>query len=214
MQSGQEISSLGALIPSDLGMDLDQFHLEFEVLGGQMGQAEMMAPATPPAPPVDVEEPDVGVRTFSQVHDTMAALTGVSQGDRDVRDRYNTLRDQLPPNSNILGFGAAQQIAIQRLATTYCGEISNNNNRCRNFFEINNCVVANAAAKDAIAGTVYDKVIGNNLVNQPDRTATIAEFVMIFNDLNCANGCNGDVGRTALQAVCTAGLSSSAVTID
>ena len=214
MTSGQEISPLGALIPSDLGMDLDQFHLEFEVLGGQMGTAEMMAPATPPAPPADVEEPDVGVRTFSQVHDTMAALTGISQGDRDIRDRYNALRDQLPPNSNVLGFGAAQQIAIQRLATTYCGEITNNNNRCENFFNINNCLVANAAAKDAIAGTVYDKIIGNNLVNQPDRTATIAEFSMIFNDLNCANGCNGDAGRQALQAVCTAALSSSAVTID
>ena len=214
MQSGQEISALGALIPSDLGMDLDQFHLEFEVLGGQTGLTETIAPATPPAAPVDVEEPDVGVRTFSQVHDTMAALTGISQGDNDVRNRYNELRDQLPPNSNVLGFGAAQQIAIQRLGTTYCGEITNNNNRCRNFFNIGNCSVANAAAKDAIAGTVYDKVIGNNLVNQPDRTATIAEFVMIMNDLNCANGCNNDAGREVLQAVCTAALASSAVTIN
>ncbi|MGI9228199.1 MAG: LamG domain-containing protein [Gammaproteobacteria bacterium] len=214
MTSGQEISPLGALITSDLGMDLDQFHLEFEMLGGQTGEAEMISAATPPAPPADVEEPDVGVRTFSQVHDTMAALTGISQGDNDVRNRYNELRDQLPPSSNVLGFGAAQQIAIQRLATTYCGEITNDNNRCENFFNIGNCLVANAAAKDAIAGTVYDKIIGNNLVNQPDRTATIAELVMIMNDLNCANGCNNDQGREVLQAVCTSALASSAVTIN
>ncbi len=213
MQSGQEISPLGAVIPSDLGMELDQFHLEFEVLGGQTGLAETIGGPVPPIPPADVEEPDVGVRTFSQVHDTMAALTGISQGDADVRDRYNELRDSLPPTSNVLGFAGANQIAIQRLATTYCGEITGNNNRCENFFNIGNCLVANAAEKDAIAGTVYDKIIGNNLANQPDRTASIAEFVSMFNDLNCANGCNNDAGRQALQAVCAAALASSAMTI-
>ena len=60
-QSGQEISNQGSLIPSDLGMNLDQFHLEFEVLGGQTGSAETIVGPTPPVPPVDVPEPDVGV---------------------------------------------------------------------------------------------------------------------------------------------------------
>jgi len=214
-QSGQEISELGALIPSELGQNLDQFHLEFEVLGGQTGTTEAIAPATPPVPPVDVPEPDVGVRTFSQVHDTMAALTGISQGDNDVRTRYQDLRDQLPPTSDALGFGSAQQIAIQRLATTYCGEVvgNNNNGRCRNFFNDNDCAIA-AGEKNAIAGTVYDKIIGNNLANQPDRTASIAALVGIMDAENCANGCNGAAGRQVLQAVCTAALASSAVTIN
>ena len=215
VNSGQEISPWGALIPADLGMELDQFHLEFAVLGGQTGSEETMAPPTPPAPPADVLEPDTGVRTFSQVHDTMSALTGISQGDRQVRDRYDELKDQLPPNSNVLGFGAAQQIAIQRLATTYCQEVVGNNNNatCRNFFNDNNCAIA-AGEKDAIAGVVYDKIIGNNLANQPDRTATTAELVQVMNDLNCVNGCNGAEGRTVLQAVCASALASSAVTLD
>lgn len=214
-QSGQEISELGALIPSVQGMNLDQFHLEFEVLGGQTGSTESIPGPTPPLPPVDVAEPDVGVRTFSQVHDTMAALTGISQGDRDVRDRYNDLRDQLPPTSDALGFGSAQQIAIQRLATTYCGEVvgNNNNTRCRNFFDDNNCAIA-AGEKDAIAGTVYDKIIGNNLVNQPERTASIAALIGVMDAENCVNGCTGAAGRQVLQAVCTAALASSAVTIN
>lgn len=214
-QSGQEISELGAVIPSELGVASDQFRLEFEVLGGQTGSTEAIAPATPPLPPADVAEPDVGVRTFSQVHDTMAALTGISQGDRDVSDRYNDLRDQLPPTSDVLGFGSAQQIAIQRLATTYCGEVvgTNNNARCRTFFNDDNCAIA-AGEKDAIAGTVYDKIIGTNLANQPDRTASIAALVGIMDAQNCANGCNGAAGREVLQAVCTAALASSAVTIN
>jgi hypothetical protein len=215
MQSGQEISELGALIPSDLGMNLDQFHLEFEVLGGQTGSAESIPGPTPPLPAADVPEPDVGVRTFSQVHDTMAALTGISQGDSDIRDRYDMLRDQLPPTADALGFGSAQQIAIQRLATTYCGEVvgANNNARCRNFFNDDNCAIS-AGEKDAIAGTVYDKIIGNNLVNQPERTASIAALVGIIDAENCANGCNDAAGRQVLQAVCTAALASGAVTIN
>ncbi len=215
VQSGQELSELGALIPSDLGVNLDQFHLEFEVLGGQTGTTESIPGPTPPPAPVDVEEPDVGVRTFSQVHDTMAALTGISQGDNDVRNRYNDLRDQLPATADALGFGGAQQIAIQRLATTYCDEVvgDNNNNRCRNFFNDNDCAIA-AGEKDAIAGTVYDRIIGNNLVNQPERTASIAALVGIMDAENCANGCNGAAGRMVLQAVCTAALASSAVTIN
>ena len=214
-QSGQEISPLGAVIPSELGMALDQFHLEFEVLGGQTGTAETVGPAVPPADPIDVAEPDIGVRTFSQVHDTMAALTGISQGDRDVRDRYNELRDQLPPTADALGFGGAQQIAIQRLATTYCGEVvgNDNNARCRNFFNDDNCAIG-AGEKDAIAGTVYDKIIGNNLATQPDRTASIAALVGIMDAENCANGCDGAAGRQVLQAVCTAALASSAVTFN
>ncbi|QMU60849.1 MAG: hypothetical protein GKR92_03730 [Gammaproteobacteria bacterium] len=212
-QSGQEISPLGALIPSVNGAALDQLSLQFEVLGAQTGTTESIAGPSEPVPPADVPEPDVGVRTFSQVHDTMAALTGISQRDRDVRDRYDALRDQLPPTADALGFGGAQQIAIQRLATTYCGEITNNNGRCRDFFNDNNCAIA-AGEKDAIAGAVIDKTAGVNLLNQPDRTASIAALVGIMDAENCANGCNGNAGRQVLQAVCAAGLASSTVTIN
>ena len=53
-----------------------------------------------------------------------------------------------------------------------------------------------------------------NLVNQPDRTASIAALVGVMDANNCANGCNDAQGRQVLQAVCAAGLASSAVTIN
>ena len=211
--SGMELSPLGALIPSEMGAAADQLSLQFEVLGNSTGSAETIGAAAPPLPPIDVEEPDVGVRTFSQVHDTFAAITGISQRDNDVRNRYNDIRDQLPPNADALGFGGAQQIAIQRLAVTYCGEITNNNGRCENFFNDNNCAIA-AGEKDAIAGTVIDKTAGVNLANQPDRASSIAALVGVMDANNCANGCNGAAGRQVLQAVCAAGLASSAVTLN
>jgi len=211
LQSGVELSPLGAVIPAELGADNDMFHLEFEVLGDQAGLAEQIAPAAPPPPIADVTEPDVGVRTFSQVNDTMANLTGVDPGDATVRDRYNELRDSLPATSDLLAFAAAQQVAIQRLATTYCGEIVNNAGSCANFF--GSCTI-DANGKDQVADALFDSLIGDNIANQPDRAGVSTEIVRMLDDLGCVNGCSGAIAETALQASCAAVLSSGAVTIN
>lgn len=212
MQSGQQLSPQGAVIPKDLGVDMDQFHLEFELLGAQTGLAEVPAAAAPPAVGEAAMVPDSGIRTFSQVHDTMSVLTGISQGNGTVRNRYEELRDQLPATADMLAFAGAQQIAIQRLAVTYCGEITRSNTRCNNFFGA--CAVANANDKTRIANLLYDRFIGDGLVNQPARAGVSAEVVDMFDDLACANGCTDDAARTALQATCSAVLSSGAMTIN
>ena len=116
------------------------------------------------------------------------------------------------PVSDALGaFGAAQQTAIQRLATTYCGAITTNATACGNFFGA--CTIA-AGTKNTIADTVYDKLFGTNLANQPDKAAVRTELVDVMNDLGCTNGCTGATAQTALQATCAATLSSAAVTVN
>ena len=210
-QSGTELSPLGALIPVSLGRDDDQFHLEFEVLGDQFGFAEPVVPSSPPGPVADVPEPDLGVRTFSQINDTMSSLTGIDANQAVVSASFTDLRDSLPPTSNLLGFGSAQQVAIQRLATTYCGAVVNDAGNCNNFF--GSCQI-NGNAKDQVANVLYDRFIGDNIANQPDRAGVTTEIVRTIDDLNCAGGCNGATARTALQATCTAVLSSGAVTLN
>ncbi len=211
LQTGLELSSQGAVIPMELGPMADQFRLEFEILGNQSGLAETIAPPAPPPLPADVPEPDAGVRSFSQVNDTMSLLTGIDPNSNVVRDRYNDLRDSLPPTSDMLAFGSAQQIAIQRLAKTYCGAVATNSNNCDNFFGA--CQV-DGNAKDQVADTLYDRIVGNNIATQPDRADFSAEIVSMIDDLGCANGCNGAAAETVLQATCTAALSSAAVTIN
>ena len=211
LQSPVELSPLGAVIPVALGPEMDQFHLEFEVLGAQLGLAETIAPPTPPVPAPDVPEADSGVRTFSQIHDTMSGLTGISQGNGAVADRYQQLRDSLPATADMLAFGTAQQIAIHGLAKTYCGQIVTNGTRCSDFF--GQCAV-DGNAKDQVADTLYDRFVGVNLVNQPDRVDVNAEIVRTIDDLGCANGCTGAEAETVLQATCTAVLSSAAVTLN
>ena len=210
-QAGTEISPLGAVIPVVNGPDTDQFHLEFEVLGGNQGTAEIVAPAAPPAPLPDVEEPEFGVRSFSQINDTMSALTGISANDGDIVARYNELRGQLPATYDALSFSVNQQIAIQRLAVTYCQEITDNAGRCDDFF--GDCSVANGG-QQAVADVLFDRFVIDDLATQPMRAMVGAEVTSMLNDLQCANGCNGATARTALAASCAAVLSSGAVSIN
>ena len=210
-QAGVELSPLGAVIPAVNGPETDQFHLEFEVLGGNQGTAEIIAPAAPPAPLPDVEEPDYGVRSFSQVNDSMSVLTGIDANDSDVAARYNELRGQLPASSDANSFSVNQQIAIQRLAVTYCREITDNAGRCNNFF--GDCSIA-AGGQQAVADLLFDRFIIDNLATQPMRAAVGAEVTSMLNDLQCANGCDGDTARTALAASCAAVLSSGAVSVN
>lgn len=209
--SGAVLSPLGAIIPADLGPEMDQFHLEFESLGNQTGLAETISPGLPPVPAPDVPEPAVGMRTFSQINNTMAALTGVDKGNNEIATRYSELRDTLPPTFDIMAFGSPQQIAIQQLATSYCGVIVNDATTCNNFF--GSCAI-DVNGKDAVATTLYDRFVGQNIANQPDGPGFTGAIVGVIDDLGCANGCTGATAETALHASCAAALSSGAVTIN
>jgi hypothetical protein len=210
-QSGTELSRLGAVVPVALGADKDQFHLEFEALGTKVGLAEAVAPSAPPAPAADLPEPALGVRSFSKMNDTMSALTGVSRGTAAINTLYTELRDSLPATDDVLAFGSAQQVAIQRLATAYCGAVVTNTTACTDFFGA--CTIA-AGTRTTIADRIYDRLLGVNIANQPDKAAVNAELVDEMNDLGCTAGCTGATATTALQATCSAALSSAAVTIN
>jgi hypothetical protein len=209
--SGTELSPLGAVIPAAQGPDADKFHLEFEALGTKFGLAETVPPSSPPAPAPDVPEPALGVRSFSKLNDTMSLLTGVSLSDTTVQTLYADVRDSLPATDNLVAFGASQQVAIQRLATTYCGEVVADAAMCSGLFGA--CTIG-ATAQGQIADAVYDKLLGTNLANQPDKTGVHTELVKMMNDLGCTNGCTGTTAQTALQATCAATLSSAAVTLN
>ena len=119
--------------------------------------------------------------------------------------------ESLPSTPDPQAFGPSQQIAIQRLATSYCSVIVTNSASCDGFFGA--CSI-DAAAKDQVATALYDRLIGNNIAEQPERADVSTEVVRMIDDLNCANGCSGAEARTVLQATCAAVLSSAAVSLN
>ena len=92
-----------------------------------------------------------------------------------------------------------------------CGVVVANNGRCNDFF--GSCEIA-AGGKATLAETLYGKLVGVNLANQPAMADVTTELVSLIDDVGCANGCNGAAAETALQATCTALLSSAAVSIN
>ena len=146
-QSGTQLSPLGAVIPKDLGANLDMFHLEFETLAGQVGSGDLYVPPNEPGIADLGVLPEMGVRPFSSVNDTMSALTTIPVTQNTVRNRYEELRDQLPATADILAFNAASQIAIQRLAVTYCDRVRRSNAACNAVFGTSCNNIANATDK-------------------------------------------------------------------
>jgi hypothetical protein len=212
-QNGTQLSPLGAVIPKDLGAEVDMFHLEFETLGNQTGSGDTYVPPSEPGI-VDLGVlPDMGVRSFSSVNDTMSALTTIPKTQNTVRNRYEELRDQLPATADMLAFSSASQIAIQRLAVTYCDRVRRSNAACNTVFGRSCNDIANATDKQNRVNAIFDRFVGD-LESQPDRAATTAEVNRLMDDLGCANGCSGVTKDIALQASCAAVLSSGVMTIN
>jgi len=212
-QSGQELSPLGAVIPKDLGPNLDMFHLEFETLGAQVGSGDVYVPPSEPGIANYGVLPDLGVRSFSSVNNTMSVLTTIPITDNTVRNRYEELRDSLPATADILAFNSASQIAIQRLAVTYCDRVRRSNAACNVVFGTSCNNIANAADKQNRVNALFDRFVGD-LDNQPDRAETTAAVNSLMDDLGCTNGCTNATKDIALQASCAAVLSSGVMTIN
>tara|TARA_R110002049_G_scaffold2743_3_gene21005 strand:- start:54611 stop:56794 length:2184 start_codon:yes stop_codon:yes gene_type:complete len=212
-QSGQELSPLGAVIPKDMGPEVDMFHLEFETLGAQVGSGDLYVPPSEPGIADFGVLPEFGVRSFSSVNDTMSALTTIPVTQNTVRNRYEELRDSLPATADILAFNAASQIAIQRLAVTYCDRVRRSNAACNVVFGSSCNNIANATDKQNRVNALFDRFVGD-LENQPDRAETTAAVNGLMDELGCANGCTNATKDIALQASCAAVLSSGVMTIN
>ena len=65
-----------------------------------------------------------------------------------------------------------------------------------------------------MADVLYDRFIGDNIADQPDRADVTTEIVSVIDDLGCAAGCNGATAEVTLQASCAAVLSSAALTVN
>jgi hypothetical protein len=122
--SGQLLSSVGAVIALQNGPASDQFFLSFAQIGSQTHvytNPTFAVPAPVPGP----AEPDLGVRTFERLSNTMSKVTGVPSSDANVTSVYQSVLSSLPPVPDLSAFSAADQSAIAQLAVAYCSEMVN-----------------------------------------------------------------------------------------
>jgi hypothetical protein len=217
-ETGQLLSSIGTVIGLQNGPATDEFFLSFDQIAGQM---HMRTPAVGvPSPEVNLApQPDIGVRTFEQLNQSMSIITGVPTTDPGVRSTYLQVQQQLPPVPNIEAFLASHQTGVAQLAIKYCSVMVNTASTRQAFFPALNLAVQPAtqfagAGKDILLVPLLTRAFqqdnGVDLATQPSDTEVRAELSALIDKLSAKPGASS---ATVAKAACAAALGSGALEI-
>lgn len=208
LNGGQVLSNIGTIIALEKGAGADEFFLSFEQFGANNDSnvhadaeyvcdvSNMASCLTTPSDGTPVS--DIGLRVFSEINATMAAITGVDPNTTAVKSTYDTLEQQLPAVETIDGFVSANQMAIAQLAIQYCSALVEDGTLRDTFFGttpafgFTSSVDAafdiggpnETARKNQIADALYDHIAAHRtsgstveLADMPTRDQVRAELV-------------------------------------
>jgi hypothetical protein len=119
---GQLLSSVGTVVPLQLGPANDLFFLDFDQIGS-FSHSRTVVNGTAQTPTYTAAPADIGLHVYDELNASYAAITGVSPGLAAVNTTYQTVEQQLPTMPNIQGFLASQQIGIAQLSIQYCSSL-------------------------------------------------------------------------------------------
>lgn len=219
--TGQPLSRLGALIGLENGPDMDEFFLSFERLGNN--ENVIIEPSPPPAQiPLSGElASDIGLKTFDEINASMSKVTGVPTTNAAVTITFNTVRQSLPSVANIQGFLSSQQMGITQMAIQYCDALVKDTGLRTDFFGSFNfsatadTAFATQAGRDQMLDPLITRMVGQNLVSQPDNTelrGELNDLVDLLTGPDCSNCGTSERTETVAKASCAAVL-GSAVTL-
>ncbi len=209
--SGQLLSNTGTVIALEKGPESDLFFLTFE----QLGTATRAYPDEPmPTPPVlaDSENPELGLRTFDEINQTMSNITGVPVTATAVASTYGLVKQALPSIESIDTFGSSQQMGVAQLAISYCDAMVEDT-ALRNAFFGGAPDVNSQAGRDAMITSIVGKAIGTNLASQPTDGEVRTELNALITRLagTCGGSCNASRTATIAKASCAAAIGSGAM---
>jgi hypothetical protein len=225
----------GTVIPLEKGPQADEFFLTFERLGNQSFAYVEADPETPPASTQELQQPDIGLRTFDEINATLAAITGVSPQQNQVKTTFTTVRQQLPTDENIEGFLSAHQMAITQLAIEYCNALIDDNTLRSNLFgSFDFGADANTISDSNWVSGLIDPLInaalGSDLSTQANAVSVRNELLTLITDTadikpignpdlipdglaKCGGSCGSGRTEIVAKASCAAILGSAAMLI-
>ncbi|WP_051275496.1 LamG domain-containing protein [Aestuariibacter salexigens] len=218
-ETGQILSSQGTIIAVDKGPQQDEFFLTFD----RLGQKEYVRiKASPPAPaaPVDLSpQAQVGVRDFAEINASMASLTTVPLTNSSVNDTYRALSQQLPSVTNLDGYLASHQMAVTQLSIKYCDQLVESEALRASFFPDFDFAqpadrAFDGAAREAVIMPIIERIIGNDIADQPDLTDITSELDQLIERLtqcDASRQCDTSYTSTVVKASCAAVLGSAAM---
>jgi len=226
------ISAAGTVIELQNGPDVDQFYLTFKLFDTTVdGRSDTTTAGSiafnyPTSTQVTVN----GMRTFEEINATMAELTEVSLNNSTVRSAYLGLTQQLPGAADLQGFLASNQISIAKLAASYCSVLVDTaspafDTKRMNVFgsgttSINpDTVLTSAAGISNVESSLYAQMVGQNINGQMSEALfkSLIDTNLIDTGTLCPptgdGTCDATQSRNALKSMCTAALSSAAITM-
>jgi mono/diheme cytochrome c family protein len=213
-ESGQRLSELGTVIGLQKGPEFDQFFLTFDRIADQTYARTAPAAAIPI--PADLDpRPDIGVRTFEQLNQSMSQVTGVPTTNTQVRSTYLQVQQQLPPVPDIEAFLASHQTGVAQLAIKYCSVMVDNASTRSEFFpQLDTGMSAasqfsSAQGKEVLIGPLLEKVVGINIATQPEQEEVREELALLIDRLVA----NGASSANVAKAACAAALGSGVLSI-
>jgi hypothetical protein len=225
--NGQLLSSLGTVVPVQLGSANDLFFLSFDQMGSHV-HAFVDPPGVPTAPvPNNTPQADYGVMSFERFNHSLSRITGVPVTDSVVQAMYLASQQSLPAGPQIGAFVSSQQTAMSSLANAYCREMLASPGLRDTFFgsgiEASLTMTANPALQGAALRQTITSALATNAVGSTVSPASSAAIVNESDALlqriggTAVNGLPAiSVNATVSQAIvaaCTASLSSAAVTV-
>ncbi|MBV6422670.1 MAG: hypothetical protein NAOJABEB_00453 [Steroidobacteraceae bacterium] len=209
--TGQLLSDTGTVIALEKGPDSDLFFLTFEQLGTQT----RVYPEPPmPVPPVlaDSSNPEIGLRTFDEINQTMSNITGVPITTATVAGTYDLVKQALPSVESIDTFGSSQQMGVAQLAISYCDAMVEDT-ALRNAFFGGAVDVNTQAGRDAMITSIVGKAVGTNLATQPTDAEVRPELNSLVTRLaaSCGGSCDATRTATIAKASCAAAIGSAAM---
>ena len=217
--TGQLLSNVGAVIGLQNGPQYDQFFLSFEQIGSNTRTyTSQIFTLTPPTP--GTAAPDLGVRTYERVLQTMAKLTGVSMMNASVQSTYASVQGALPPIPDITAFSAANQTAISQLAIAYCSALVDDPNLRPAFFGASfdptqgGSYFTSPANQSLVITALYNNLIGNNIGTQPSATEVSTELTALITALTPPSyASTANRSGVVTKAACAAVLGSAAMLV-
>jgi hypothetical protein len=159
-------------------------------------------------------QPDIGMRTYEQLNQSMSRVTGVPTTDPGVRGTYLQVQQALPPVPSIEAFLASNQTGIAQLAIKYCSVMVNTPSTRTAFFPSLNMGMAAStqfagAGKDILVVPLLQKAVGTAVATQPTDVDVRTELNLLIDKLVT----NGADSGTVAKAACAATLGSGVLSI-
>ena len=217
-QTGETLSSVGAVIPLANGPASDQFFLSFAQIGSNThAYSDPLVTAPPPvaAPP----QADLGVRTFERISQSMAKLTSVSPLNATVAATYASVQQSLPSIPDFSAYSYSNQMAVAQLAAAYCSAAAASNSSIFGA-GFNSSQTGSQLNSAAAITALYDNLVGTapggaQLATAPSLAQVQTELTNLIGTLNAGPaGTQGGGAGTVATAACTALLASASTVIN